>query len=48
MEYSAIEIKRRDGVTWLAFNRPEKKNAMNPALHREMYHALSEDTRKEC
>lgn len=42
MEYSAIEVKRRDGVTWLAFNRPEKKNAMNPALHREMYQALSE------
>jgi trans-feruloyl-CoA hydratase/vanillin synthase len=42
MEYTAIEVKREAGVTWLIFNRPEKKNAMNPALHREMHHALSE------
>jgi trans-feruloyl-CoA hydratase/vanillin synthase len=42
MDYKAIEIKRQEGVTWLRFNRPEKKNAMNPTLHREMHHALSE------
>jgi trans-feruloyl-CoA hydratase/vanillin synthase len=42
MEYKAIELRRENGVTWLNFNRPEKKNAMNPTLHREMHHALSE------
>jgi trans-feruloyl-CoA hydratase/vanillin synthase len=42
MEYKTIEVKRDGGITWLMFNRPEKKNAMNPALHREMHHALTE------
>lgn len=42
MDYTAIELKRQSGVTWLVFNRPEKKNAMNPTLHREMHAALSE------
>jgi feruloyl-CoA hydratase/lyase len=42
VDYKAIEIKRRDGITSVVFNRPEKKNAMNPTLHREMHHALSE------
>lgn len=42
MDYNAIEVKRQDGITRLIFNRPAKKNAMNPTLHREMHHALSE------
>ncbi len=42
MDYTAIEVKRQSGVTWLVFNRPEKKNAMNPTLDREMHAALSE------
>jgi len=42
MEYKAMHVKRQDDITWLVFNRPEKKNAMNPTLHREMHHALSE------
>jgi len=25
-----------EGITWITFNRPEKRNAMNPALHVEM------------
>jgi trans-feruloyl-CoA hydratase/vanillin synthase len=25
-----------EGITWITFNRPEKRNAMNPTLHLEM------------
>lgn len=28
------------GITWLTFNRPEKRNCMNPQLHYDMEHAL--------
>jgi feruloyl-CoA hydratase/lyase len=31
-----------DGVLWIYFNRPEKRNAMNPTLHREMVELLEE------
>jgi trans-feruloyl-CoA hydratase/vanillin synthase len=41
-DYSTILVEKRDGVTTLRLNRPEKRNAMNPQLHREMYDALSE------
>src|SRR5258706_2322022 len=47
MDYQAIEIKRQAGVTRLSFNRPEKKNAMNPTLHGEMHHALTELDQQE-
>jgi feruloyl-CoA hydratase/lyase len=42
MDYSTILIEKNDGITTLKFNRPEKRNAMSPQLHREMYDALSE------
>jgi feruloyl-CoA hydratase/lyase len=38
----AIEIEKDDGITWLRLNRPEKRNAMSPQLHREMDEALDE------
>src|SRR5207244_2714318 len=41
-DYSTILVEKRAGVTTIQFNRPEKRNAMNPQLHREMYDALSE------
>lgn len=31
-----------NGVTWLYMNRPEKRNAMNPAMRREMMQVLTE------
>lgn len=40
--YKTILIEKREGITTIKFNRPEKKNAMNPTLHREMAHVLSE------
>jgi trans-feruloyl-CoA hydratase/vanillin synthase len=40
-EYKTIVVDKTDGVTTVRFNRPEKKNAMSPALHRDMYDVLS-------
>jgi trans-feruloyl-CoA hydratase/vanillin synthase len=40
-EYETIKIEQEDdGVTWLIFNRPEKRNAMSPQLHADCDHAL--------
>jgi feruloyl-CoA hydratase/lyase len=40
--YETILVEKDDGVTTVRFNRPDKKNAMSPTLHREMYDVLSE------
>ncbi len=39
-DYKNIKIEREDGVTYLVLNRPEKRNAMSPALHYEMEDAM--------
>jgi trans-feruloyl-CoA hydratase/vanillin synthase len=31
-----VTVKFEDGIAWVTLNRPEKRNAMNPALNREM------------
>ncbi len=31
-----------DGIAWLRFNRPDKRNAMSPTLNRAMMDALDE------
>ncbi len=41
-DYSTILMDKRDGITTVRFNRPDKRNAMSPTLHREMYDALSD------
>lgn len=41
-EYSTILVHKHEGVTTIRFNRPEKRNAMSPRLHREMYDALAD------
>ncbi len=41
-EYSTIVVEKQDGVTTIRFNRPEKRNAMSPQLHRDMYDALTD------
>ena len=37
-----VKIVKRDGIAWTYLNRPEKKNAMSPALHAEMFAVLDE------
>ena len=39
--YQSVKVEREDGITWLYFNRPEKRNAMSPQLCAEMVDALS-------
>ena len=40
--YETLLIKKSDGVAVIALNRPTKRNAMNPTLHRDMTAALEE------
>jgi trans-feruloyl-CoA hydratase/vanillin synthase len=40
--FTNIKLEREDGVTFLVLNRPEKRNAMSPDLHREMCEALDD------
>lgn len=37
-----VKLEKQDGITWLYLNRPEKKNAMSPALHVEVDRTLEE------
>lgn len=39
-KYENIKIEIQDGIAWVMLNRPEKRNAMSPALHYEMDDAL--------
>ena len=40
-EYTCVLVQTDDeGITWITFNRPEKRNAMNPTLHVEMEEIL--------
>jgi len=39
-KYENIKIEREGGVTFVVLNRPEKRNAMSPALHADMEDAL--------
>jgi feruloyl-CoA hydratase/lyase len=42
-DYKLIKVEREpDGITFVVLNRPEKRNAMSPQLHREMSEALEE------
>lgn len=34
--WTAVRVEVIDGIGWVFFNRPEKRNAMNPTLNREM------------
>ncbi len=37
-----VKVVKQDGIAWTYLNRPEKRNAMSPALHREMAATLDE------
>jgi trans-feruloyl-CoA hydratase/vanillin synthase len=36
-----IKVEKEDGITFLAINRPEKRNAMSPGVLAEMFEALA-------
>jgi feruloyl-CoA hydratase/lyase len=40
--YETIAVTREEGITFVTFNRPDKRNAMSPQLHREMDAVLDE------
>jgi trans-feruloyl-CoA hydratase/vanillin synthase len=40
--YETIKVEKEDGITWVTFNRPDKRNAMSPQLHFEMRDVLDE------
>jgi feruloyl-CoA hydratase/lyase len=40
--YETIKIEKEGGITWVIFNRPEKRNAMSPQLHLDMDDALDD------
>ena len=41
-DYQTLLVNKNDGVTTVTLNRPEKRNAMSPQLHREMYDCLND------
>ncbi len=40
--YATVKIEKEDGITWVIFNRPEKRNAMNAQLHFDMLDAITD------
>jgi len=40
--YQTLLVTKEAGITTIMFNRPEKRNAMSPQLHREMFQLLTE------
>ena len=40
-DYKNVKVEIRDGIAWAMLNRPEKRNAMSPALHFDMDDALA-------
>jgi feruloyl-CoA hydratase/lyase len=38
--FTTVKIEFYDGIAWVTLNRPDKRNAMNPALNREMMDVL--------
>jgi trans-feruloyl-CoA hydratase/vanillin synthase len=40
--YETVKVEKDEGIAWITLNRPEKRNAMNPTLHREMVEVLEE------
>ncbi len=44
MSYQTLLVDKKDGIATIRFNRPEKRNAMSPQLHKDMT-AVLEDLR---
>src|SRR5437764_409507 len=41
-KYETIKVDREGGITWVIFNRPDKRNAMSPQLHMDMDDVLDD------
>lgn len=41
-EKDTVAFEVRDGIAWVSFNRPEKRNCMSPKLNRRMMEVLDE------
>jgi trans-feruloyl-CoA hydratase/vanillin synthase len=41
-KYETIKVEKDGGITWVIFNRPDKRNAMSPQLHMDMDDALDD------
>lgn len=41
-EEDTVAYEIRDGIAWVKFNRPEKRNCMSPKLNRQMLRVLDE------
>ena len=39
--YETVCVDIKDEIAWVAFNRPEKRNAMSPQIYYEMVDVLS-------
>ena len=47
--YENVTVEIDDGIAWVTLDRPEKRNAMNPALNAEMVQVLLElDANDDC
>src|SRR6187549_2809061 len=40
-DYANVKIDIRNAIAWVSLNRPDKRNAMSPALHYDMDDALA-------
>jgi trans-feruloyl-CoA hydratase/vanillin synthase len=40
-KYEFVNVRIHDGIAWAMLNRPDKRNAMSPALHYDMDDALA-------
>jgi trans-feruloyl-CoA hydratase/vanillin synthase len=38
--WETVAVEITDGIAWITLNRPDKRNAMNPAMNREMIEVL--------
>ncbi len=39
-EADTVSSSVRDGIAWVKFNRPEKRNCMSPKLNRQMLRVI--------
>ena len=47
--WETVRVEIEDGIAWVALNRPEKRNAMNPRLNSEMVEVLEAlDADEDC